>query len=323
MDIDFHFGTVYVLSRWAGFQAENALAIATASQFVDDNQPNILFKHPDVEPFFQASGHGPVENVVDILENFSVWVPFHFLPALAGEKEAERLVCQKGSKLAEKLRIFAEGLDFGTEATFNQNIFQLGLMLHVYADTWAHQGFSGIIDALNKVECPVVLEPEISHREHEADEQLNAVVPPLGHGKAIHWPDRPYVTWQTKEKFPEGRSNCKEFLEASQAIYGVLAKVGGSDVLELDEIQLGMLENAFQNTTDEKEENRCKAWMKLVGQNTFGFADYSEADQDIQYTKEYLLDNETFSRAFYDGLKVYYAWVRKEIEDAGVKWRED
>jgi len=30
MDIDFHFGTIYVLSRWAGFDSYNAKVIATS-----------------------------------------------------------------------------------------------------------------------------------------------------------------------------------------------------------------------------------------------------------------------------------------------------
>ena len=37
MDIDFHYGTVYVLARWAKFGSENANLIAHASQLVDDN----------------------------------------------------------------------------------------------------------------------------------------------------------------------------------------------------------------------------------------------------------------------------------------------
>lgn len=37
MDIDFHFGTIYVLSRWAGIDSNSSKIIANSSQFVDDN----------------------------------------------------------------------------------------------------------------------------------------------------------------------------------------------------------------------------------------------------------------------------------------------
>ena len=37
MDLDYHFGTVYVLSRWADFGSFNARTIASCSQLVDDN----------------------------------------------------------------------------------------------------------------------------------------------------------------------------------------------------------------------------------------------------------------------------------------------
>ena len=43
MDIDYHYGTMYVLSRWAEFGPSNSNIIATSAQFVDDNMDDNSF----------------------------------------------------------------------------------------------------------------------------------------------------------------------------------------------------------------------------------------------------------------------------------------
>ena len=47
MDIDFHYGTIYVLARWAKFCAANSHIIASSSQLVDDNFDSTPFS--DIE----------------------------------------------------------------------------------------------------------------------------------------------------------------------------------------------------------------------------------------------------------------------------------
>ena len=140
MDIDFHFSTVYVLARWAGFGSDNARLLATCSQLVDDN---IDDKMPYFSAFTQRfSGHEIWENVREV-ENAEVWVPFHFLPALDGDTLDQQLVCRKNSVLAQAL-----AADMRTYSG-KDRLFRLGIALHVYADTWAHQEFSGITSVGN------------------------------------------------------------------------------------------------------------------------------------------------------------------------------
>ena len=43
MDIDYHFCTMYVLSRWADFGSANSKIIATSAQLVDDNMDDNPF----------------------------------------------------------------------------------------------------------------------------------------------------------------------------------------------------------------------------------------------------------------------------------------
>lgn len=150
MDLDYHYGAIYVMSRWAKFCSANANIIATSCQLVDDNY--------DQNPFSDAGEVADMENGINVRYsaqnmlgnvtskgNKEIWIPFHFLPGLEGETEEEKLVCKKDSVLAQKLadrllQTTLDNSDFG---------FRLGIGLHAYADSWAYQGFSGLKDSIN------------------------------------------------------------------------------------------------------------------------------------------------------------------------------
>lgn len=324
MDIDFHFGTVYVLARWAGFSSKNAKVIAASSQFVDDNISG--------DPFLMAtasrmtedgrtirySGHELWENLLDD-GNEQVWIPYHFLPGLQGESEEDKLICKKNSTLAISLaeRLAQITLDNPNYA------FELGIGLHVYADTWAHQEFSGIITAKNIILGLVYKQfgEGVWEDFMESVESLscNATTKPLGHAAALHWPDRPYAEWKSATKFEAGRYNWMEFLEASRAIYKILAKVNGSNVAEnLSEEQEDALQDTFKGVYMEDEGMRNEEWIKRIRENHFDFVDYCEDDANLDYTKYFILSDEDYPRQFYESLDNYYHWVKNKLEEAGI-----
>lgn len=150
MDLDYHYGAMYVLSRWAKFCSANAQIIATSCQLVDDNfDENPLSDASEEENLAQGinvrySSQNVVGNVTG-KGNKEIWIPFHFLPGLEGETDEEKLICKKDSVLAQKLsdRILETTLD---NSDFG---FRIGIGLHAYADTWAYQGFSGLKDSIN------------------------------------------------------------------------------------------------------------------------------------------------------------------------------
>ncbi|WP_029543550.1 DUF6765 family protein [Selenomonas sp. AB3002] len=150
MDLDYHYGTMYVLSRWGKFGSANAQIIATSCQLVDDNfDENPLSDASEDEELARGitvrySSQNVVGNVTG-KGNKEIWMPFHFLPGLEGETDEEKLTCRKNSVLAQKLadRILETTLD---NSDFG---FRIGIGLHAYADTWAYQGFSGLKDSIN------------------------------------------------------------------------------------------------------------------------------------------------------------------------------
>jgi hypothetical protein len=311
MDIDFHFSTVYVLARWAGFGSDNARLLATCSQLVDDN---IDDKMPHFSAFPQRfSGHEIWENVREV-ENAEVWVPFHFLPALDGDTLDQQLVCRKNSVLAQAL-----AADMRTYSG-KDRLFRLGIALHVYADTWAHQEFSGITSAGNTL-LGLESQPEqkisLEWLEYKAAPFAN--LKPLGHAAAVHFPDQPYLYWHSEQKFPEGRSNWVEFLEAARALYQILCVVGESPVQELSARQALFLSESFQEIQDEDCNDRNETWLQRIQMNYFEFAELTELDQCLEYQPGLIMADADYPKLFYQGIEEHYAWVKSQLETAGLE----
>ena len=83
MDLDYHFGTVYVLSRWADFGSFNARTIAASSQLVDDNFDTTPFSDTEEKKNIILYHEKPKKKV----KKFDFWKKYAMLIALAREKD--------------------------------------------------------------------------------------------------------------------------------------------------------------------------------------------------------------------------------------------
>ena len=332
VDIDFHFGTVYVLSRWAGFGSESSKLIATSSQYVDDNIDNRDGDKSssrdtgyDVAPdgrIIRYSGHELWDNLWSKDGNEEIWIPYHFLPGLVGETEEEKLICKKHSILSKELKNRLSRINYQTDSNY---CFNLGVGLHVFADTWAHQEFSGVpslknivkdlaVDILNKDNWSSISEI----LDLAKSSALNLAYAPLGHAAAIHWPDKPYARWKSS-KFPDGRDNCKEFLEAAEECYEVLAAVSGDRPPQLDDDMREMLRNAFMEIRDDEGADRNAVWLEWIRNNAFGFDDFDEGDENIDYDMDFIMGDADFHDQFFDAVNDYYLWCQSRLEENGIK----
>lgn len=151
MQIDMHYYGVYALARLAGLKAEAAKTIATASQYVDDASIRNILRHENgnkLAPVLTA------HKVIEIVENRDendqpfVWVPFHFFPGNVGYGFSELLICRKDSSLVNETIDHYLSL---RDCPFALELF--GVIAHVYADTFAHFGFSGVSSRKNKVDA--------------------------------------------------------------------------------------------------------------------------------------------------------------------------
>ena len=326
MDIDFHYGTIYVLARWAKFCAANSHIIASSSQLVDDNFDSTPFsdieekKNIEMGINVRYSCQNTLGNITG-KGNAEIWVPFHFLPGLEGENDTERLVCKKNSVLSNKLkeRLLATTLD---NARFG---FRLGVGLHVYADTWAHQEFAGINNIVNKVQNLIfssqgsLVQKVISDIADDkfllGISQFMTKVLPLGHAAAVHCPDMPFIWWKSGERFPGGRKNWDEFMEASEEIFRILQQVSCEPVTGLSEEQKKLLYSCFKGIQYDDCEERLKVWLNRIHKNFFQFEDFNEFDETVSYSSSYIFDDIDFRGKFYDEINDHFDWVLDQLEE--------
>lgn len=225
MNIDFHYGIVYIVARVGGMTPSDAATVAHACQYVDDATTSGILRFAGGETFERfATAHRLFDYAnTENDQNRLVWTPFHFLPAGEGETLQEKAICRPNSLVArEVLRRALQRR--GSETALHR----LGVTLHTYVDTWAHQGFAGIETPINRVhkleteECAeegwfAGLKRATLHLIQRAEEDVLTVALPVGHGAALHFPDQPWAVW----KYTDGRGavvqrrNLPDFVEAA------------------------------------------------------------------------------------------------------------
>jgi hypothetical protein len=132
-------------------------------------------------------------------------MPFHFLP---GDYENVKIngmtnpyCTTRNSKNANRL------LD---DALKSGNLYRIGIALHTYADTWAHERFTGFEEKWNKVV--------------EWYKDFKALAPDIGHADVWHVPDQICKTW--KDHRFEGEvpiKNRERAFQAAENIYNKLS----------------------------------------------------------------------------------------------------
>lgn len=213
MKRDAHYYAVLALCRACGFKKDDALTVAHASQYVDDAKINLIY--------FDAAGAGaePVYNVVNgrpaffnmatchsyfwiktfnyeaMVNNTSV---FHFVPGCRGEVFTKRMRCKEESPVI---------MEILNDVLAEDDLVKLGMVLHAYADTFSHQGFSGLLSKVNDIkDCEakadiyrgvvsgfIHLFKQLGQKRYE--ELFDRIVPAYGHGQALDFPDLPYLRW--------------------------------------------------------------------------------------------------------------------------------
>ena len=93
-----------------------------------------------------ASAHHMIDaSNLSAVKNHLAWLPFHFLPGNAGQEATDKLVCKPDSPVAREMLRLAMQDQHSAWA-----LHRLGITMHVYADTFAHQGFVGALSEANQ-----------------------------------------------------------------------------------------------------------------------------------------------------------------------------
>ena len=247
MQIDMHYYGTYCLARAAGLNQQSARTVAYAAQFVDDNVAAHVDDHDDGSKLYAiptAHHAGDLSNREADDQRY-IWVPFHFLPGAEGVSFTEKLICRKNSVIAQQMVVnhAAHGHQmFGLEL--------LGIASHVYEDTFAHYGFSGVSSRRNKVKGDsFVLTQEDAVVEAALGQSFGSWMNKhggflknirsrisgvaeiysgsLGHGAVSNYPDLPFLQWQyAYEKTGETvyHDNPATYLECATMLYALFEK---------------------------------------------------------------------------------------------------
>ena len=293
MQIDFHHGVAYVVARSAGFGHREAETVAYCSQYVDNatNSGNIQFNNGAMYSRI-SSAHKTLDyRNFKKLANHHVWIPFHFLPGNGGIRSGEnpegsfidKIICRPASYVAQDM---VRACIKDRNALYG--LHRLGITMHVYADTWAHQGFAGVIHQVNDVQIvddggqidTGFLEKLKGFFGDFFDNVASKFVGdtlPLGHGAALSYPDRPYLKWNYKDNngISVERNNPRDFPEAANEMCKAIQRyrVGdpGANVPGLPVDDRKKITEMLTNITDEEGEERHKKWLKAIGEGYFSF----------------------------------------------------
>jgi uncharacterized protein DUF6765 len=237
MNTLFHYYTIYYLAEQAGFSSDDSEIVAHASQYLDNALVRFAVQ-TDNDVYETLSTHH--FGFWDKSRQWSVWIPFHFFPAGPEGNTSERRV-DPGSHTN---RIAPRRVDGRTNplnvvansnrikkllvgALKSRNLYRVGIALHTYADSWAHQNFSGKNEDWNRLDA-------------------SSPLPPIGHAQKLRDPDRFDTVWEDPridgpERFVDSR---KRQLEAAGRIYRYLTTYNGKSFAD-EELVLGNLERTM------------------------------------------------------------------------------
>lgn len=142
MNIQSHYYAVLALCRILGYNRDASRIIAYSSEYVDEALLRRISSAKYDFKMTKLDTVGPImtDRTYSERDLIKTLIPFHFVPAL------------KGGDLQEKMRTSPHSPFLGImekQLFKNKNLYLLGIYLHVYADTWTHQGFSGIVSPVN------------------------------------------------------------------------------------------------------------------------------------------------------------------------------
>ena len=318
MQLDMHFYGTYALARAAGIPKIDAMTIAYAAQYVDDSNKKDSAPHEDGGLLFGiATAHSSLQCVGNHHIDFSgnceeqrkVWVPFHFLPGAEGTSFEEKLLCRKNSQPAQDM--MKNHIELALQKDYGLEL--LGIAAHVYMDTFAHYGFSGISSSMNAINDASIETHNLTNREMEqyvldrkgaflnllglesiasfiAEDSTGS----LGHGAVATFPDRPFLEWSFEYERPrangetkEHRDNKKTFLEGCQNLHGYFSNFATRKYEQIDAIPFNDISIKLENIIafEGKCEERIQQWLTLEQNGTpllESEIKYSESDWEKQ-----------------------------------------
>ncbi len=322
MQEDFHFYTTYVLCRCNGLPHDKARTIAYSSQQVDDAKYGHELEFKEGGRFQQQmTAHQLIHsNVLNLRTQYEIYGTYHFIPGNRQDKQKpdgsipfrHRMLCTENSEVSQK--VFEHVYQQKKEPDF---FHSLGIALHAYADTWAHQDFSALFkfekdNKMNDANHVMVCrrngncyesfkpgETSFDRADGKFQRFLNWLanryeVGKMGHCQVYTLPDEPYRKWKYYNRYLNEhieRDNVEIYLDASKAIYGQLKELfskrelghhATEPIVAWNDIK-GPLQECF--SYESTLEKRNKNWLQTIVTGDFGFAMSDRSLDSFKYDK--------------------------------------
>ncbi len=326
MDINFHYFAIRTIAEKAGFSAADAQRLACYSQFVDDYDitfPFFVAEVPDYAAHLcKDTPYGKLFSPVTT--GFNSWfdmamlvreknqeyivTPFHFVPhaplnAAVADRAAYRVVPQRPDAESLLWGLLEEARDAyrgAGESDKPVRLIQLGLLCHIFADTYAHQNFSGLWGWENHCRLEAVTDNEDGGDITDGYSPSSYFrLPSIGHTNANHAPDDSNVSYWTAMRRTEGdayewhygRNNTREFLLCAHVVFNYLRSCQNLPPVEETEpfwaeisegLRLGFL------TSLKSPSRLCGHWKALFPDIGYGYSREPLLENVLEISRESL-----------------------------------
>jgi hypothetical protein len=232
----FHYYVIQYLALRSNFSPNQAYILAYSSTYVDHNMVPETIHVPNHKASYTTI---PTHHLGfwDPSQEMSVWKPFHFFPGGSKERCAKLLLPGFDRSAAQWMTLPNSDpvKELLIEALKTRNLYRIGIALHTFADSWAHQLFLGM-----------------DHRNNQLVK--NSPIPSVGHAQAGRIPDKLQFQWTDPRRIDSKVDNWQIFKRAAKKIYRYLCTYQGKS-FEDEDLVLSELESLVKVTSTQSSNN--------------------------------------------------------------------
>ncbi len=193
MDIEFHYYVTYLVAMKAGFSSIDSYKIAYSSQYIDDNEKQIIICNDIGEEIYRSTVTQSCNPSKEPNKLNRIYLSYHFTPSLKSKVKSKRK--DKKSNLLDTIPDNDSVNMLLTEALYSGNPYRIGIASHTFIDSWAHQNFIGIKSSYNSISG-----------------FFSDMIPDIGHADALSMPDQVGLVWRDQRLDNEVIYNNKRFI---------------------------------------------------------------------------------------------------------------
>ncbi len=287
MDMNFHFYAVKVIALLSGFDPFEAMVIADSSQYTDDYFTDEAYALEGVPAFARMlmqgdkfktvpTGFTVMNNGIGLLQQANqknYIIPFHFIPPYYRRTGHDYKVIRAhlGDKylinqlLDKAARSYKES---GSADEKLSGLIRMGITLHIFADTYAHENFNGYSSDANSAR--VVSAQENHRKERTHDYAIYNNLPKVGHACVGTAPDESCIEFALEQgstgEIRWGRDNTRDFKECAYEILKYLTEIKRGVSPDNKDQMDAMLDLGFTEASPAKWENTWEnAWEAYRG----------------------------------------------------------